>query len=222
MMIYAFGICLFLGLFVAAFLVWREARQRGMAEEKVFDVFLLSIFLGIIVGRIGYIGADLTRILFIFKYPGISFNAALIGAGVTAALSSWSLGLPWLLMLDLLAYGLIFASIFGYLGLLNLPLAGLFVAAGVLAAIISKKLRSEVALADLARRHGIFLICYLLFQSLSLLILEASLSRVYYLAGILALVAVFFVRYRELISYFGHAISQKRPFANFRLFGRPV
>lgn len=238
--IYSLGFFLFVGFVLAAFLIWREARSRGLPEEKVLDTLLLGTFFGIIGGRLVYVytnwhifAVDFSRIFFVAKYPGLSFQGALLVGGLLALFASAALGLDALLMVDLLAFGLIFASIFGYVGCFLdrcvvvspgqiLLGAGLFVICALLVVYLANKFKATAQLSSLARRYGIFLLCYLIFESISSLILEVTgrnrgTGWYFYLAGLLVVIGIFVVRYRELFSYFGHEISQGRFIANFRL-----
>lgn len=237
--IYAFGLFLAMAFVAAAFLIWREARRRGMPEEKVLDVLLLTAFAGIVVGRLAYaftnlpvFSADPSRLFFFLKYPGLSFQGAIIGGGVAALTSSLILGLDFMLILDMMAYGATFASVLGYFGCLLdrcvaapdrglLGVALLFVVFSVLIMTISQALRSSAELAGLSKSHGVFFLCYLIFQLFSFLILEVVIGGTgwyYYSAGLLLTLAIFVYRYWGLVKYGVNAISKKRPFPNFRLF----
>jgi phosphatidylglycerol:prolipoprotein diacylglycerol transferase len=53
--LYTFSIFLVLAFFLCGFILWRRSREEHYAEDEVFDVFLISIFWGVLVSRIAFI-----------------------------------------------------------------------------------------------------------------------------------------------------------------------
>ena len=240
--VYSFGLCLAGAFLTVAFVVWREARRRGLAEEKVLDAFMTGSFLALIFGRLafawtdwGLFSADWTRLFFFIKYPGLSFAGVLVGGGLGAALSAAVLGLDWLLIMDFLAVGLTFGSVAGYLGCfadrcVEAPLSVLgllpvlFLVFSGLTVGLLRVLQRTVGLADLARKPGLFLLCYLIFQLVSTLILEIARGwgkeGLYYVLALFGVGAVLGTRYRKLFIYVSHEVSQRGIGTNFKLFGK--
>src|SRR3989338_4748416 len=76
----SFGLFLALGFLLATFLVWRLARAWDLNEEKVLDLILLTFFGSLIGARLffialnfEYFAIDLSRIILLTNYPGMSF-----------------------------------------------------------------------------------------------------------------------------------------------------
>jgi phosphatidylglycerol:prolipoprotein diacylglycerol transferase len=80
------GFFMVASFFSASFLVWREAKREYLEEEKVMDIFLISLFFGLVGARIGYIllfpekfGINIFRMLIpswmpgFYSYSGIVF-----------------------------------------------------------------------------------------------------------------------------------------------------
>ncbi len=85
--IYTFSLFLFLGFFLATFLIWRRLKEQGWLEESILDFLFLATFLGIIFGRIVFIvthfelfGFSVVRFFLINRFPGFSFWGGLLGA----------------------------------------------------------------------------------------------------------------------------------------------
>ncbi len=216
--IYSFGFFLFLAALLASFLVWKKARKIGLPEEKIFDTFLLTMFLALVGGRIGYVlthwsvfATDPSRILIFGHYPGLSFQAALLTGIVMAALVAKSLEMGWLLVLDIFALAFAWAVALGMFGcvldgcLANAAvariLAGYLALLAVLLTLFARRVDTSVNLAFLTRRSGYLFSGYLIFFITSLLILPKAgkdTESGLYLA-VLFFSAVFFVwRYHEI------------------------
>lgn len=230
--IYSFGFFLFLGFLLATFSVWKQARSRGLSEEKVLDVFFLTGFLALLFGRLGFIFShfpefvgDWSRAVLFFKYPGVSLPWVLGAAVVLSLVLAWQAGLEVLLVWDLLAITAAFFSFFGYLGcfldgcVVGFPFVPLYPLAAVVVFLglflfLGRKLSRTPGLAEIAKRRGLFFLCYLIFQFLSLLITAwfvKNETRVWlYAGGLAAAVIAFVVRYRDLLKYAYDSISQRR------------
>jgi DnaK suppressor protein len=83
--IYTFGIFLFLGFVLVAFVVWQEGRNDGFDEEGLFDLFLISILVSLVVSRVFFsvqhhFSLRLTLLHAIrFWVPGFDVSGAILG-----------------------------------------------------------------------------------------------------------------------------------------------
>lgn len=204
--IHRFGLLAFLSLLLTSFLVWKQARQAGLCEEKVFDVFLLTCFLSFIASRIGfvtsewaYFSVDFSRVFLINHYAGLSFIWA-FGAGiVSAGFISRLLGLEAGKILDILAGAVSWGIVVGALG------AGKegFLLGGLLAGAIGLtwwkyKIATTADLAPLARQDGMITSAYLIYLSGCFLILGKGLRAeevIFYLAVLLLSLVFFMVKF---------------------------
>ena len=141
-----------ISILLAAFLTWKQARTRGLSEEKIFDLFLLTLFFGLIGARIGYVflnwpvfSQDYSRIFLLLRYPGLSFPAAFLTGMAVAAFG----GFP---VLD------IFAMAFSWVS----PRGAYLLVVAVLMWFLDKKI--------LKKKPGWFFSTYLIFFLPSLLI----------------------------------------------------
>ncbi len=204
--IHSFGLFLSLGVFVASFIVWRQARRRGLSEEKIFDLFLLGIFFTIVGSRIGFVwthwpffSQDLPRIILALRYPGMSLPAGLFTGIFAVAVFSRGLDLSGLFVLDLFSLAFSWTAVFATVGaFLGHSVPGwlpvyLFLVATFLA-FLSRKTTQSVELAAATRQPGLFFSSYLIFFSLSLLM-----NSVIYLGVFVLASAFFLVRYRQVL-----------------------
>lgn len=212
------GLSFAAGALVGTFLIWRETRSRGLSEEKVFDILFLTIFFSIILGRLVYVLfhqdvflLDWSRVFLYTRYPGISFEGALVGGVLISTLSAISHGLPVLLVFDLLAFGLSAASIFGWAGcaatsyLFDLGpkiflFPGVFLFLTLMQTRLIKELSGVGPLSIFARRFGLLASCYLIFLSASSLILLSGKNAFYPFYQVLFPISAtfFLIRYREI------------------------
>lgn len=234
--IYSFGVFLALGFFVASFVVWKQARSNGFPEEKVLDSLFLTTFLSLILARLGYIFFNLTifspdwsRALLFFKYPGLSFPVLILSAFLVSGLAARAAGLAVLWFWDIMALASAFLAIFANFGCFldgcfslapRLPVALAILAVGLTAIclFLARFLSGTAELADVARRRGIFFLCYLIFQLISLLMTtwwtgnQAKLA--VYAAGLVIAAAVLVFRYKVLFKYVYRRFSQRRSLSN--------
>ncbi len=171
--IYSFGVALFLAVLVAAFLIWKQARKRGLSEEKVFDCFLLTIFVGLIGARLGYVftnwslfSPDFSRIILVGHYPGFSFVWGLVSGMVTASFSGF-------LILDYFVLAFSWSLIIGLVGswLDGSLKSRLVIVFFFLPAIVLTALRQRI---DFWRRSGLIFSSYLIFLAASLLMIDRN------------------------------------------------
>lgn len=85
--IYSFGVFLFVGFFLALFIIWRRLREQGLEEEKILDFLFLIILWGLVFARLAFIvthfelfGLSLSKFLFLGRFPGLSFWGGFLGA----------------------------------------------------------------------------------------------------------------------------------------------
>lgn len=214
--IYSFGVALFFAVVLAAFLIWKQARKRGLSEEKVFDCFLLTIFIGLIGARLGYVfsnwslfSVDFSRIILVGHYPGFSFLWGIISGILGVLVVASSTGLEAFLVADFFTIAFSWSLLFGLGGCYldgclinhNQSLITLSIISGLLALILvfaKRKISSRADLATLARRHGLYFSAYLIFLSLSLLIIP-GVSRPgdknYFLAVLIISIILFMVKF---------------------------
>ncbi|HKZ35318.1 MAG TPA: prolipoprotein diacylglyceryl transferase family protein [Patescibacteria group bacterium] len=104
--IHSFGILIFLGVFFGGLAVWTKGREEGFEEEAIMDAWLISGLVSLVVGRLGYIlthwpdfGLSWYKMLFVTKFPGLSFESVVMGALLSlsffAIIKKWSV-FKWL------------------------------------------------------------------------------------------------------------------------------
>lgn len=231
--IYSFGVAMAIAVLAGSFLVWRQSRKRGLSEEKVLDILFLTIILSLIFGRAGFVYAhwsvfslDWSRILLVGKYPGLSFLTSLISGVAISGLLAKNSAMPATLIWDVFFLAMTFALIPGLFGcfldgcVADTPTYLILVLAVAAAAWwlgmmgLSKLLSSRAELSEMSKQHGLFFLGYLIFQTVSLLMLTSAISNqsqvwAYWSILILALL-VFVGRYWKLFSYVYDSISKKR------------
>jgi phosphatidylglycerol:prolipoprotein diacylglycerol transferase len=120
---YTFGVFLFLGFFLAAFIIWRRLRDQGWPEEKILDFLFLATFGALIAGRIAFIinhfdlfGLSLGRFFLFTRYPGFSFWGGILGA--ILAMTSFIRKNRWDFwqVIDEVVFGLALFAVFYHLG----------------------------------------------------------------------------------------------------------
>src|SRR2546426_2334974 len=89
----SFGLFLLLAFVVSIALARRRAAPLGIDPSERLDIALYMIIGGIVVGRLGYVVANLppfvqepVRIVTIWQDSGLAFYGALLGGGAVAAL----------------------------------------------------------------------------------------------------------------------------------------
>ncbi len=233
--VYTFGLMLFLAVLTGSYIVWKQARRKGLAEEQILDILLLVLFLGMLGGRWGYVfmnsqifSPDWSRVFLFARYPGFSFQSALVSGVFVALAFSKLLGFVPLMVLDLLTIAFSWSAIFGFLGrVLERPVslwaAGVFMLCGsILAALlinqISAKVNSRSELAILSRQYGLYFFAYLIFISFLYMVFDLITkgNNVGVYLGVFIITAVFFIiRYRKaltMIKFPENILTQIRSF----------
>lgn len=224
--IHFFGLALAVAFLCVVFLVWKQARKLGLSEEKVLDTLFLTVIFSLIIGRLAYVylnpaifSLDISRAFLFTKYPGISFIPSLLtGIAVSGVLARNS-GIATLLIWDVFALPMVFAEVFGLFGCFldscvqNISTATFTVLIigsilwGILLVFISKFIENRAELSEISKKHGLLFLLYLLFQSISLLMLTAQ-SWLWVI--MIASLGVFVVRYSKLLRHVYDSISKKR------------
>lgn len=121
----SFGFFLATGFLFATFLVWRLARAWEFDEEKTLDLVVLTFFGGLIFARIFFVAlhldfftTDISKMVLIIKYPGLSFWGGFLGGALTLYLFTKRFKMNFLAVADMAAVGLIGGLVFGNLGCL--------------------------------------------------------------------------------------------------------
>lgn len=229
--IYAFGVFLALGFVVVSFAIWKQARDRGLLEEKYLDTLILTAITSLIGSRLGYVisnwssifSIDPARIILFSKYPGMSIEigvvAGVIGTVVFAFLSRLSI----LETLDIFAFALAIGTIFGYGGcaisrcadeggqpevLFSLASSVIVV---LLLSILIRTMTRSVRLAKYGRRFGMVFLSYLILWSFSLLMLSVyrnTLAESYLFPAVVLGVCllVFTIRYPDFMTQFPQSL----------------
>jgi len=121
--IQSFGFLVFLGLFFGGFVWWKKGKEEGFEEEILMDHWLISGVVALILGRSWYIlshwqvfAGSVYKILFLTKFPGLSYEGVLIGAVMSLLIlgknKDWDL---WS-MLEVGVFSLLTVELFGMLG----------------------------------------------------------------------------------------------------------
>lgn len=83
------SVFLALAFIMSSFIFWRRGREEHYKEDQLFDGFLLSVVVGLLAARIGFIimhfgqfGASVVQMLDIVSNPGFSGLAGVVVAGL--------------------------------------------------------------------------------------------------------------------------------------------
>jgi phosphatidylglycerol---prolipoprotein diacylglyceryl transferase len=82
------NVMIVLAFLATGFVFWRKARDEHYEEMEVFDGFLISMVVGLLVARLGFVVTHWTEFelnivkwIDLFTYPGLSWLFAVLGAG---------------------------------------------------------------------------------------------------------------------------------------------
>jgi phosphatidylglycerol:prolipoprotein diacylglycerol transferase len=88
--IYTFGVFLVLAFFWSTYLLWRNVSLTSYKEEDVFDGLFISLFGGMLIGRLLYValhfdkfGFNASKFILINGYPGLSLVGILVGGFIS-------------------------------------------------------------------------------------------------------------------------------------------
>lgn len=123
--IYYFSIFFLLSCALFSFLFWRALRDRGVEEEKIFDLTLYSALAAIIGARLTFaashwslFNSDWLRILALWVTPGLSLYGGFLAGGIAAFLILRSLKIRLVWVLDAFALSFPLALALGRMGAL--------------------------------------------------------------------------------------------------------
>ncbi|GEA18693.1 MAG: hypothetical protein PWR22_555 [Moorella sp. (in: firmicutes)] len=118
-----FGFMIALGVLAAVFIILREARRKGLNEDKVLDFTLLALILGIIGARVGYVViADPVYYwqnpwqFFHLQAGGLSIQGALVGGVLAGLIFCRRQRIPFWRLADIVAPGLALGIAIGRVG----------------------------------------------------------------------------------------------------------
>lgn len=121
--IYSFGVMLFLGVFLGGFWWWRKGKEEGLEEESLIDAWLIMGVAGVIGARLGhilmnwnYFGASWYKMIFLTKYPGLNYEFAWLTALVALIWFGRKQGWEKWQILEMSAGSWLVVEIFGWLG----------------------------------------------------------------------------------------------------------
>lgn len=238
-----FGPSLAFAFVIGVFSVWQEIRRRGLSEEKVFDILFLATIFTIISARLGFVYnhnslflQDMSRIFFVFKYPGLSFPVASLSIIIFTAIFSWATRQKPLLILDIFSCALAPVMAIGFLGCffnqcaspnIYLPLVFFIVwtVIGLIFFFLTSIFRKKPKLSQTASRYGLFTLAYLIFLSLCLLIQQVQLSAKvswFYLTLAGSTLTIFIFRYHDFLKQIYDSIPKKRSHPNREISGEPA
>lgn len=132
-----------LSIFIASFIFWRKGKEEHYDEYELLDCFLRSLFVGVLIGRVGFIIHNIQTVGFsplawidIFSHPGIHLLSAVFGGALVLyrcalqrkwdgyeVLDFWSIGVA--VGLSCMYLGLFFDGT-SYGNETNLPIGVLF------------------------------------------------------------------------------------------------
>ncbi len=156
----AYGVFLSLAIIACSFVVWRNIRNYGYSDDKIFDHLVITVLFGLIGARIFFAlthpeiyRLSILRIFLIWQFPGLALWGAVIGVILAFSLFTATLKIPYLYYFD--AYGL------------SLPLAVMFISIGVfLDGTITGKVTGLPlgfpAVGDIGKHHPVALYSFLL------------------------------------------------------------
>lgn len=122
LVISALGFFLSLAFLSAVFIVWRLAKVYDVEEEKILDVAMVTFLGGFIAARIYAVAynweafGSFEKILFVHRYPGLSFWGGLIGGALTFWLFTRVVKLQFWQVADFAAVGVLLGLVLGGIG----------------------------------------------------------------------------------------------------------
>lgn len=120
--IHWYGVIIAVGIFLAIFLSMREAEKRGIEEDTIIDMALWTIPIALVGARLYYVLFELdyylanpSQILAVWN-GGLAIYGGLIAGGLTVYWFTKKKGIPFWLMLDILAPHVLLAQSLGRWG----------------------------------------------------------------------------------------------------------
>ncbi len=117
------SVFMMIAFLMASFIFWRRGKEEHYKEDQLFDGYLLSILVGLVAARVGFVLISLSQLglaplkwLDIFSHPGFSGWAGLVGGGLYlkkfAKESKWDV----YEILDFAVTAISFGAVFMWLG----------------------------------------------------------------------------------------------------------
>ncbi len=128
----SFGVFLGAGFLAAVFICWRVARAYDLDEEKMLDLSIMTLLIGLLGSRLFFVAGNwgiftqangswqdiLAKIALINRFPGLSLWGGILGGGLALLLFSRSFKLNFWQIADFAAVSLAIGLVFGEIGCL--------------------------------------------------------------------------------------------------------
>lgn len=120
--IYWYSIFIFLGLFIACTVIYRESKKRGINEDTLINMTFTTVIVGIIGARLYYVLFNLSYYLqhpieiFEIWNGGLAIHGAIIAGLITIFLFCKQMRISFMRMLDIIVVGLIIGQAIGRWG----------------------------------------------------------------------------------------------------------
>jgi len=118
-----FGIMIALGVLIGLWFALRQAKEKGLSSDAIYDIVIIAVFAGIVGARVGYILFYNPQYYFanpldIFKIyeGGMSIHGGLLGGFLAGFLYVKKKGLPFWKMADVLAPSIVLGQAIGRIG----------------------------------------------------------------------------------------------------------
>jgi phosphatidylglycerol---prolipoprotein diacylglyceryl transferase len=122
--IYSYSVFLILAWCLYSFLFWRSLKDKGIAEERIFDTTFYASLFAIVFSRLAFIllnaklfTHNLIKIVAVWVAPGFSFYGALVANTVFLLILSRRYKIRWGYVLDALGFAYPAAFMVGLIGL---------------------------------------------------------------------------------------------------------
>ncbi|MBU1085031.1 MAG: prolipoprotein diacylglyceryl transferase family protein [Candidatus Beckwithbacteria bacterium] len=121
--IHSFGVLVFLGIFFGGFVWWQKGREESFDEELLMDIYLSSLVSSLFLGRVWYVvinwsffTGSVYRMLFLTKFPGLSFEGVLVGGLLGLVVFSLKKSFDIWKVLELSVYSLLIIEALAFVG----------------------------------------------------------------------------------------------------------
>lgn len=120
--IYSYGVLIAIGLFLSLYWWWKMGRDEHWDEIVLFDGFFVSLFVFVLVGRVGYVLGNwgelgtLYRFLAIHAFPGISAVWGAIASTIVVILFAREHNWEKWKALDVYSVAVLIMMVFGGIG----------------------------------------------------------------------------------------------------------
>ncbi len=121
--IQSYGLFLAIGIFFGGFVWWHKGREENFKEEELMDVWLLSLLAGFLASRVwhvltnwGVYQGNWYKMLFITKYPGLSYEGMWVGAVMMIIFQTLKRKWDLAKLLEIGVFSFLMVEVFGFLG----------------------------------------------------------------------------------------------------------